>query len=96
MGEDGVITTSRICRSYLVEVCGRELSVYMFVIDTDGYDMILGMTWLSKYHVINDYRNKSVIFRILHQPEFQFVGESKASRQNIKEIASSQKPRRCR
>ena len=62
MGENGVITTSRICRSCLVEVCGRELSVDMFVIDTDGYDMILGMIWIRKYHAINDYQNKSIIF----------------------------------
>ena len=53
----------------------------MFMIDTGGYDVILGMTWLSKYHAVIDYRNKSVIFRIPHQPEIQFVRESKASRQ---------------
>jgi len=64
-----------------VEVCGRQLRVEMFMIDTGGYDVILGMTWLSKYHVVIDCRNKSVIFRIPHQSEFQFIGKSKASRQ---------------
>jgi len=53
----------------------------MFMINIGGYDVILGMTWLSKYRAVIDYQNKSVIFRISHQPEFQFVGESKASRQ---------------
>ena len=53
----------------------------MFMIDTRGYDVILGMTWLSKYHAVIDCWNKSVIFRIPHQSEFQFVGELKASRQ---------------
>jgi len=52
----------------------------MFMIDIGGYDMILGMTWLCKYRAVIDYWNKSVIFRIPHQSEFQFVGESKASR----------------
>jgi len=51
------------------------------MIDTGGYDVILGMTRLSKYYAVIDCRNKSVIFRISHQPEFQFVGESKACRQ---------------
>ena len=51
------------------------------MIDTCGYDVILGMTWLSKYHAVIDCRNKSMIFRIPHQSEFQFVGESKASKQ---------------
>ena len=53
----------------------------MFAIDTSGYDVILGMIWLSKYHAMIDCRSKSVIFRISYQPEFQFVGESKAARQ---------------
>ena len=51
------------------------------MIDTSGYDVILRMTWLSKYHVMIDCRSKSVIFRILHLLEFQFVRELKASRQ---------------
>ena len=62
-------------------VCGRELSANIFLIDTSGYDVILGMTWLSKYHAVINYRNKSVLFKISCQPEFKFVGESKASRQ---------------
>jgi len=49
--------------------------------DTSGYDVILDMTWLNKYHEIIDCRSKSVIFRILHQLEFQFVEESKESKQ---------------
>ena len=63
-----------------VEVCRRQLRTDMFMIDTSIYDVILGMTWLNKYHAVIDCQNKSVIFRIPHQSEFQFVGESKASR----------------
>ena len=64
-----------------MEVYRRELSANMFVINTGGYDIILGMTWRSKYHAVIDYRNKSVIFKISHQLEFQFDGKSKVSRQ---------------
>jgi len=78
---NGIITTNKVCKFCPVEVCGRKLSVDMFVIDTSGYDVILGMTWLNKYHAMIDCRSKSVIFRISHRPELQFVGESKASRQ---------------
>jgi len=52
----------------------------MFVLDTSGYDVILGMTWLSKYHATIDCRNKKVIFNIPRQPEFQFIGERKSLR----------------
>jgi len=78
---NGIITTSKVCKSCSVEVCGRELGIDMFVIDTGGYDVILSMTWFSKYHAMIDYRNKSVSIRILHKPEFKFIGESKASSQ---------------
>jgi len=33
-----IIITNRVCKSCLVEVCGRKLSVDMFVIDTSGYE----------------------------------------------------------
>ena len=77
---DGIITTSRVCKSYSVEVYRRQLRADMFVIDTGGYDVILGMTWLSKYHTVIGCQNNSMIIRISHQPEFQFVGDLKASR----------------
>jgi len=91
---NGIITTNRVCKSCFVEVCGRKLSAYMFVIDTSGYDVILGMTPLSKYHAMVDCQSKSVVFRIPHQPEFQFVGESKASRQQQQGIMPLPKLRR--
>ena len=63
-----------------MELCGRKLEADMFVLDTGGYDVILGMTCLSKYHAVIDCRNKKVIFRIPHQPEFQLFGERKSLR----------------
>ena len=52
----------------------------MLVLDTKGYDVILGMTWLSKYYAVIDCQNKKVISRISHQPEFQFDGEHKSAK----------------
>jgi len=68
--ENGIITTNRVCKSYSRDVCRRQLRADLFVIDTSGYDVILGMIWLSKYHAVIDCRSKSMIFRILHQSEF--------------------------
>ena len=59
---NGIITTSRVCRFCPVVICGRKFSADMFMINTGGYDVILGMTWLSKYHAVIDCQNKSVIF----------------------------------
>ena len=77
---NGVVITNKICKACIVELCGRKLEADMFVLDTGGYDVILGMTWLSKYYVVIDCQNKKVIFRIPHQPGFQFIGERKSLR----------------
>jgi len=55
----------------------------MLVLDTKAYDMILGMTWLSKYHAVIDCQNKSVIFRVPHQPEFRFDRERKSTKKKM-------------
>ena len=55
---NGVVITKKICKGCNVELCGRKLEADMFVLDTGGYNMILGMTWLSKHHVVIDCRNK--------------------------------------
>jgi len=64
----------------------------MFVLDRRGYDVILGMTWLSKYYAAIDCQNKKVISRISHQPEFQFDGEHKSAKKKTQmTTAESQK-----
>ena len=52
----------------------------MLVLDTKGYDVILGITWLSKYYAVIDCQNKRINFRIPLQPEFQFDGEHKSAK----------------
>jgi len=77
---NGVTTTNRTYKVYVVELCGRKLKANMIVLDTGRYDVIIGMTLFSKYHVVIDYRNKRVIFIILHQLEFQLIGECKSTK----------------
>ena len=75
-----VITTNKICKACIMELLNRKLENDMFVLNTGRYSVFLGITCLSKYHVVIDYQNKKVIFRISHQPEFQFIGEHKSTR----------------
>ena len=77
---NGVVTTNRICKDCTVELCNMKLEVDMIVLNTRGYGVILGMTWLSRYHPVIDRRIKKVIFRMPHQPRFQFIGERKSAR----------------
>jgi hypothetical protein len=77
---NGIVTTNRMCKSCPVEICGRKMDANMFVLETKGYDAILGMTWLSKHHAVINCRDKSVTFRIPDEPEFQFIGEDREFR----------------
>ena len=77
---NGIVTTNRMCKSCPVEICGRKMDANMFVLETQGYDAILGMTWLSKHHAVINCRDKSVTFRIPSEPEFHFIGEDRESR----------------
>ena len=67
---NGVVITNKICRAYEIEICGRKLAANLLVLDTGGYDIILGMSWLSKHHAMIDCRSKTVTFRLPQQPEF--------------------------
>jgi len=74
---NGVVISNRIYKNCTVELCNRKISVDMLVLDISGHDVILGMTWLSRYHAVTDCRNKKFIFRIPHHPEFHFDEEHK-------------------
>ena len=60
----------------------------MLVLDTKGYDVILGMTWLSQYYAVIDCREKKINFRIPLQPEFQFSGEVKSTKRKTRMSSS--------
>jgi len=54
---NGVVITNKIYKACTVKLCDRELKADMFVLDTGGYDVILGMTWLSKYRLSEQESN---------------------------------------
>ena len=76
---NGVITSNKICKDCVVRPCDRKLKVDMLVLDTGGYEVIIGMTLLSKYHIVIDCKNKKVIFRIQINQNFNLLGKRKPS-----------------
>ena len=59
--------------SVLIE--GRELLVDLVLLDMMDFDVILRMDWLSQHYATVDYQSKEVIFRILNDEKFKFVGD---------------------
>ena len=81
-----MITTNKICKDCAVGLWGRKLEVDMLALNTGGYEVIIGMTLVSKYHAVIDCRNKNVIFRTPNQPEFKFIREENHQRQEASRV----------
>jgi hypothetical protein len=47
----------------------------LIVFEMNGFDIILGMDWLSKYHACIDYFCKEIMFRPPGAAEFKIQGD---------------------
>jgi hypothetical protein len=69
---------SVICRKIVIgcpiHIEGRTLTANLIVFNMEGFDIILGMDWLSNNHAIIDCYNKEIIYRLPADSEFKFVG----------------------
>jgi hypothetical protein len=57
-----------------IHIEGRTLTANLIVFDIEGFNIILGMDWLSNNHAIIGCHNEEIIFRLLADSEFKFVG----------------------
>ena len=62
---------------------GKELLADLVLLDVMDFDVIFGMDWLSQHFATVDCRRKEVIFRILNEEEFRFVGDKSSAPQNL-------------
>ncbi|KAL0405656.1 UNVERIFIED_CONTAM: Transposon Tf2-11 polyprotein [Sesamum latifolium] len=83
-------------RNVLYKFCEVKIEDKMFWADLielplQGYDVILGMDWLYKYHVNLDCHSKTVKFRVLGEMEVEVIGKNIPS---ITRIISASKARK--
>jgi hypothetical protein len=57
-----------------INIKGRNLPINLSVFKSLGYDVILGMDWLSKYYASINYREKVVVFQLPSVERFKFNG----------------------
>jgi hypothetical protein len=73
-----LVGKSVICRKIVmgcpIHIEERTLMANLIVFDMEGFDIILGMDWLSNNHTIIDCHNKEIIFRLPVDTKFKFVG----------------------
>jgi hypothetical protein len=68
------VVCTKIVRKCPIHVDGRTLLVDLIIFDIHGFDVILGMDWLSSNHAIIDCHHKEIIFRLSSEAEFKFIG----------------------
>ncbi|KAJ9699024.1 hypothetical protein PVL29_007877 [Vitis rotundifolia] len=64
----------RICKGCVITLADRALHVDLRILDMTGYDVILGMDWLSVYRAVIDCHRRRIIFCLLEGFEVCFVG----------------------
>ncbi|XP_057951084.1 uncharacterized protein LOC131145926 [Malania oleifera] len=69
-----VVICRKVLENCLVVVQGRLLSMNLVVYDMFGFDVILGMDWLSSSFAVIDCSRKVVVFKPFGEMKYKFVG----------------------
>lgn len=62
-------------------ISGYEYAFYLVLIEMTGFDVIIGMSWLSKYKERVDCHRKRVEFRVPNGKILKFEGERELPKQ---------------
>ena len=70
----GVVVTDSVCKSCVVKIANRELLADLTLLEMWDFDIIFRMDWLAAHYAIVDFHRKKVIFQVLGEIEYCFVG----------------------
>jgi hypothetical protein len=72
-----LVGKSRVCTKMVkncpIHIDGKTVSTNLIIFDMHGFDIILGMDWLSANHAIIDCHSKEIIFKLPSEDEFKFI-----------------------
>ena len=71
----GVVHLNRVCRGCVLVIADRRIEADLIVMDMSGFDIILGMDWLSSNRAIIDCFRRRVTITISSGDSFYFVGD---------------------
>ncbi|GFS41577.1 hypothetical protein Acr_00g0075180 [Actinidia rufa] len=71
----GVVPLNRVCRGCVLVIADRRIEADLVVMDMLGFDIILGMDWLSSNRAIVDCFWRRVTITISSGDSFYFVGD---------------------
>lgn len=71
---DSVII-DRVCYAFLITFMGYKTWVDIAILDMVDFDVILMMSWLSTYHAISNFRDKTVILAMSSMFRIEWKGD---------------------
>ncbi|GFZ10833.1 hypothetical protein Acr_22g0002310 [Actinidia rufa] len=71
----GVVLLNRVCRGCVLVIADRRIEADLVVMDMSGFDIILGMDWLSSNRAIVDCFRRRVTITISSGDSFYFMGD---------------------
>ncbi|XP_070020596.1 uncharacterized protein [Nicotiana sylvestris] len=77
------VVVDQIYQSCVVIFFGFETREYLMLLDMTDFEVILGMDWLSPYHVVLDFYAKTVILAMLELPRLEWKGSSVSSSSQV-------------
>ena len=76
-----VVSTQEMIRDCRLKIQGHQSSSDLIVLDMNKYEVILGMTWLSKTQAVVDCQRRTISFVDLHGKIVEFLGETTVPRE---------------
>ncbi|XP_070034517.1 uncharacterized protein [Nicotiana tomentosiformis] len=70
------VVVDRIYRSCIMTLCGYEIRADLLLLDMTYFEVILGMDWVSLYHVVLDCHAKTINLVIPELPRLECKGPS--------------------
>ncbi|XP_070054843.1 uncharacterized protein [Nicotiana tomentosiformis] len=81
VGDSNIV--DQIYRSCIMNIYGYETIADLLLLDMTDFEVILGMEWLSPYHVILDCHVKTVTLAILELARLEWKGSSVSASSNV-------------
>ena len=83
------VIVNRVYRDYPIKIREYEFFGGLIELSFKEFDVILGMSWLSRHQVIVDCRMKRVILRTPNEDEVTFIGERSNHLSNVISAATA-------
>lgn len=68
----GTLIVNVVYKSYIVEMVGKELNVDLITLDMGDFNVILGINWLTAYHITIDCYKKKLVFNVPNEKPFSY------------------------